>query len=370
FNLDNLNAMPDIVKLSIYNQDTNAILYTNTSNTFDESDSKAISLESDLALPSLKLRAVYDYSALHKNYNLTGTLLIIVGILCLTLFLFVGWFASTNLVKPIEELSRKMSSQKTDSFEFESPYINRTDEIGTLYNEYAEMLKSLEKSIQNEYQHKLISLDSQMRYLEAYINTHFLFNTLESINSMAEITDNEPIATMSQALGNMFRYTIKTESEVVTIADEMNHVNDYVSIQLIRFNNRFKLNIDIPDELYEQRILKIVLQPLVENAIYHGLNYCSKGDLITIKGRMDNEKLQLDVIDNGQGMDDATLVKLQDSLKEPSSFTELGHRSKQSIGLKNIHSRIELYYGKGYGLTVNSEENIGTTISIIVPVIK
>ncbi|MCR5054376.1 MAG: histidine kinase [Lachnospiraceae bacterium] len=369
FDLNNLNAMPETVELSIYNQETGNILYTNATEGTNLNDPRSISMESELSLPVLKLKAVYDYSGLHKDYDLTGTLLIIVAVLFLTIFLILGWFASANLVKPIEELSRTMSSQNADYFEFTSPYMNRTDEIGTLYNEYAEMLKTLEKSIQNEYQHKLISLDSQMKYLEAYINTHFLFNTLESINSMAELNDNEPIAVMSLALGNMFRYSIKTESEVVTVADELNHVNDYVSIQLIRFSNKFKLELDIPEELYNQHILKIVLQPLVENAIIHGLDSCSKGDTVTVSGRKEGDVLCIDVSDNGQGMEDAALSELRESLNHTASFTELGHRTKQSIGLKNIHSRIELYYGKGYGLSIASEKEKGTTVTVRVPVI-
>ncbi len=369
FNLDNLNTMPDVVQLTIYNTESGNILYTNATGQTAFDDKQAITLESTLALDTLSLKTVYDYSALHKDYNITGMLLLAVGLVCLIIFLLVGWYASINVVRPLEELSKKMSSQSTDSFQFHSHYMNRTDEIGTLYNEYAEMLKTLEQSIQKEYQHKLISLDSQMKSLEARINTHFLFNTLESINSMAELTDNEPIATMSQALGDMFRYTIKTESEIVTIADEIRHVNDYVSIQLIRFSNKFKLVLDIPDELYDQRILKIILQPLVENSIYHGLDYCSQGDTITISARKEEHALFINVTDNGQGMDDATLEALNLSLQQEASFTDLGQRTKQSIGLKNIHSRIELYYGKGYGLTITSVLGEGTTVQIKVPII-
>ncbi len=370
FNLDNLNTMPDIVQLSIYNNENGSIMYSNVDGEEKEYDSKAIILEAPLELPTLTLRAVYDYSALHRDYNITGVLLLLLASVLSVVFLIVGWFASSNLVKPLEELSRKMSKQSTDNFIFKSKYMERTDEIGTLYHEYAQMLGNLEESIQNEYKHKLISLDSQMKSLEARINTHFLFNTLESINSMAELVDNEPIAVMSQALGNMFRYTIKTESEIVSLSDELEHVNDYVSIQLIRFSNGFSLKTDIPDELMGKKVLKLILQPIVENAIYHGLDYCAKGDSISIKAHTEDNNILLDVTDNGQGMDENTLAELNANLRKPATFTDLGHRTKQSIGLKNIQSRIELYYGKGYGLTVASTKGQGTTVTIKIPNIK
>ena len=193
--------------------------------------------------------------------------------------------------------------------------------------------------------------------------------TLESINSMAELDDNEQIATMSLALGNMFRYTIKTESEVVTLRDELRHVHDYVSIQLIRFSNKFRLELDIPERILEEKVLKLILQPIVENSFYHGLNYCTAGDRITIRGARENSTLLLSVSDNGQGMRREKLEELNVKLQEEASFTELGHRTRQSIGLKNIHSRVELYYGKGYGLHISSTPGEGSTITIKLPVL-
>ena len=126
-----------------------------------------------------------------------------------------------------------MSSQSGHTLIQSTRYLNRTDEIGTLYNEYNAMVESLNAAVKQDYQDKLVLLDAQMKSLEARINSHFLFNTLEAINSIAELEDNESIATMSLALGNMFRYTLKTQSELVTVQDELDHVNDYVTIQTI-----------------------------------------------------------------------------------------------------------------------------------------
>ena len=369
--LSAVNTMPDVTLLTIDNTDTNDVLYTN----YDELPSGFVNNRSnvqrtELDLSPLRLTMVMDYTNLAKEFNVTAVLIIIICAVCITGYIIFAYITSRYMVHPVEHLSRKMSSQSGHTLIQSTRYLNRTDEIGTLYNEYNAMVESLNAAVKQDYQDKLVLLDAQMKSLEARINSHFLFNTLEAINSIAELEDNETIATMSLALGNMFRYTLKTQSELVTVQDELGHVNDYVTIQRIRFDNRFHLELDIPAEYLNNKVLKLILQPLVENALYHGLNYCTTGDTITIHAYTENSSLIIDVHDNGQGMDSETLIKLQNSLCEEASFTELGHRNKQSIGLKNIHSRIELYYGKGYGLTVTSSQGKWTNVQIRLPILK
>lgn len=370
FDLSTVNTMPETTLLYISSKETNYTLYSNIDElpeSFSGTDAKI--KKTDLAVDSLELTAAFDYDSLYAEFSLTGALFLVVAFTCILIFLVLAYVMTKNMIRPLEELSTTMSRQGKD-LSFYSPYMNRTDEIGTLYNEYSNMLEELNASIKRDYQDKLNILDAQMKSLEARINSHFLFNTLESINSMAEIDENEDIATMSLALGNMFRYAIKTPSEIVTLQDEINHVKDYVSIQAIRFSNKFTLTLDIPDELYQQKVLKLILQPLVENSFYHGLNYCTAGDNITIQAKRDSSILYITVSDNGQGMTQEVLDELRAKLSEEASFTELGHRNKQGIGLKNIHSRIELYYGRGYGLSITSTPGEGTSITIKIPVLQ
>ncbi len=368
--LSTVNTMDENTLLYISNETTNYTLYTNIDElpgTFSDNNLKT--LQTDLSLEPLTLTAAFDYDSLYEEFSLTGILFIVVSLTCILLCLVLAYVVTKNMIRPIECLSLTMSRQHSHRFSFASPYMNRTDEIGTLYNEYANMLEELNASIKRDYQDKLNILDAQMKSLEARINSHFLFNTLESINSIAEIDENEQIATMSLALGNMFRYAIKTPSEIVTLADEISHVKDYVAIQSTRFSGRFTLALDIPERLLSQKVLKLILQPLVENSFYHGLNYCTAGDHIRIQAQKKENILYITVSDNGQGMTEATLNSLRRKLSEEASFTELGHRNKQGIGLKNIHSRIELYYGKGYGLTIASAPGQGTSITIKIPVL-
>lgn len=370
FDLSLVNTLPDMALLTIDNTETSYVLYSNIDSfdsNFAQRHQQVFSRE--LNTTPLRLTAVFDYDSLFQEFNLTGILLLLVAAACAIGIIPFSYRISKSLVYPLEHLSRKMSNQKGHNLELTSRFLNRTDEIGTLYNEYNAMVEEINSSVKRDYQDKLVILDAQMKSLEARINSHFLFNTLESINSMAELDDNEQIATMSLALGNMFRYTIKTQSELVTITEELQHVEDYNAIQQIRFSNRYHMEVEMDPLLRTQKVLKLILQPLVENALYHGLNYCTTGDTIIIRGRSENNCIFLEVEDNGQGMSEEQLADITRKLEEEPSFTELGHRNKQSIGLKNIHSRIELYYGRGYGLTVTSREGVGTCIQIKVPVI-
>lgn len=370
FDISASNTYPEAICLTLRDTSSGSVLCTSGYSSSHDAADETYTYETRLDLPSLQLTAEIDDATLFRDYNFTGLVLISACLISVIGILILSFLISRSLAYPVEHLSRKMAAQNGHHLTTSSKYLNRTDEIGTLYNEYNNMIEELNTSIKKDYQDKLIALDAQMKSLEARINSHFLFNTLESINSMAEIADNEDISIMSLALGNMFRYSIKTPSELVTIADELRHVNDYFSIQQIRFDNKFRIEIQIPDHMYRLKILKLILQPLVENALYHGLNYCTVGDTIRITGRTEHGMIVLSVSDNGQGMPPETLEKLNRNLLEEARFTDLGRRNKSSIGLTNIHSRIELYYGKGYGLSVKSEEHRGTMVEIKVPVLE
>jgi two-component system sensor histidine kinase YesM len=318
---------------------------------------------------TLSLTAVFNTQGLYEEFNSTKQTLLLMSLICGFIFIIISIFLSTSLTKPIIYLSKKMSLRGEDNLIYNERYLNRTDEIGILYNEYQSMIDELKNYIKNELENKLITLDSQMKSLEAQINSHFLYNTLESINSIAEIEEIDTISTMSLALGDMFRYSIKTTSELVTIKDEIKHVNDYISIQQIRFDNRFRLELNLSEHLYHLKILKLILQPIVENALYHGLQYCNVGTYIRIDGYIHNNSIYLTVEDDGIGMTPERLLELNKSLLEKAKFTELGHRNKQSIGLKNIHTRIQLYYGEGYGMHIESKRGNGTAITLQVPLI-
>ena len=356
--------------VNVINSDTGEVLYSNIHDGDPEKSYSDNKQSIALNIKPLSLYIAFNYDRLYNELNPGISLVLAVFIASLIVALIAIYFVTSRLISPIERLSWAISRQGRDELRFVNPYSDRKDEIGTLYLEYENMVTRMNEMVKTRYKDKLILLDSQMKSLEAGINSHFLFNTLESINSMAELDNNKNIATMSLALGNMFRYSIKTQSELVSLKDELEHVSDYISIQNIRFNGKFHFNEDIPKGLLSKKVLKLILQPLVENSLYHGLEYCTVGDTINLTASESEGNLIITVADNGKGMTDDTLSLIQARLDEEPQFTELGHRNNQSIGLKNIHSRIELYYGIEYGLSISSSLNNGTVITIKIPMIS
>ncbi len=369
FNIERINPLSDTVHVSI-ETDYGEILYSNES-TLAEPLPEDISLlethETSLNMKGLVLKTAANPTLLYQNFTMVKSVIILLAILYVILFVVISMLLSHSLTTPIALLCKKMAHHKLHTYATEEKYLRRSDEIGTLYNEYNSMLDEQSTYIKNEYQNKLITLDSQMKSLESQINSHFLYNTLESVNSLAELHGVDSISQISIALGNMLRYSIKAKSELVCLSEEMANVWDYVAIQQIRFEDKFTLHLNIPEEMYSLKVLKLIFQPIVENALLHGLLHTSKGGTISIHGSYDKNFLYFDISDNGSGMDEEQLLSIQNALKEKPHFKELGKRSTQSIGLSNINSRIELYYGSGYGLQITSELHQGTTVSIKVP---
>lgn len=373
FDLSSSNSLPNTALLSVTNAE-NMLLYSNIddiSYEFTKQNSKDVKVFKETNENyNVTVVCAINLSKLSEQFTFTKMYLIIFALICAFIVLIISLILSRYLTSPITGLSLFMRNHKNHKLITENKYLNRNDEIGILYNEYNNMIDEINLRIKNEYHNRLITLDSQMKSLEAQINSHFLFNTLESINSIAEIEEVPRISTMSLALGNMFRYSIKTESELVSISDEINHINDYLSIQRIRYPDRFEANYDIPEQLQSKKVLKLILQPLVENALTHGFNRCSITGTIKISAYIKSNNIIIEVKDNGIGMSSISLKGIQAILAKPIEFTEMGRRNKQSIGIKNIHSRIQLYYGIGYGLSIESKENNGTTITLQIPMIE
>ncbi|MDD3362691.1 MAG: histidine kinase, partial [Hespellia sp.] len=370
FDMSQLNTIPNVTSITVADTTRQKVIYSTAPNdtqlSYEEAKSQA-SYSSHLLFSSLTLFTSVDDSRLYLQFNTTGILLLLIALICIIGGILLAMYFSKTVTTPIVQLSQKMSTQKEGNLSVTNLYLDRSDEIGVLYNEYNAMIEQLHTAIKTNYQNKLISLDAQMKSLEARINSHFLFNTLEAINSIASIEGSSQIQDMAMSLGNMFRYAIKTQSELVSLQDEINHVMDYVSIQSIRFNHRFTFSMHIPDKMLNLKMLKLILQPIVENSFSHGLQNCQLGHSIHLYGFLRETCFYLYVIDDGKGMEADQLLALNESLMEEPTFTELGHRTNQSIGLKNINTRIELYYGKGYGLFAESKPKRGTLIRIKLP---
>lgn len=334
---------------------------------FQHNNGQILTVVQEIKNHDWKIIATIWIDTIHQQYGISQKLIMYISISCAIIFLILSFALSNLITEPIIKLTRTMRKNKIQQFVSLQENYHRNDEIGILYHEYNKMIQSIDLHVKEAYQNKILSLDSQMKALEAQINSHFLYNTLESINSIAELEEVESIVIMTKALGDMFRYSIKTDSELVTTLEELQHIKNYLAIQQIRYEEKISFFLAVDEELFQLRILKLILQPLVENAIYHGLeNKRGKGN-IHIQGYIENKSICFIIKDDGVGMTLEQISQLQALINAPPTFTSMGERSKQSIGIKNVHSRIQLYYGDEYGISVKSQLNIGTTIIVEIP---
>ena len=236
------------------------------------------------------------------------------------------------------------------------------DEIGELGNSFNRMLERLEALIQQLYIEKQARLEAQLKTLHEQIKPHFLYNTLDTISWMARSHEAYDVVKLVDALTSMFRIGLSQGRDFITIRDEKKHVQNYLYIQKTRYQSKLRYQIEIPEELDNVMVPKLILQPLVENAIYHGLKYKDSKGLLTVHGYMKGENAVIDITDDGVGMDEETLKHIYDKHK-------VNYRSN-GVGVYNVQQRLVLYYGKDYGIIYHSEKGKGTTASVVIPGIQ
>lgn len=263
-----------------------------------------------------------------------------------------------SITEPIRELCD--ATQQVARGDFSPAAIDSGDEIQVLTNSFNDMTKKIQCLIEDikREQHNL--RDTELKLLQAQINPHFLYNTLDTIVWMAESGQNEEVVEMVTSLSEFFRTSLSEGRDCITIQEEESHIRSYLSIQEIRYGDIMEYEIDIPPSLYPYYILKLTLQPIVENALYHGIkNKRGKGK-IKVRGFEKEEGIYLEVEDDGIGMDEQELEKVREKLRG-------GTAHERGFGLGNVDERIRLNYGQEYGLFFDSRKNEGTKVTVYIP---
>ncbi len=244
--------------------------------------------------------------------------------------------------------------------------VQSTDEIGMLSSSFNKMCEALDDYIKLTYAAETKQRVAELNALQAQINPHFLFNTIESIRMKAVEDGNRDLGEMLFLLGNMFRRSIRLNEKIVFLEDEIDYISSYLKLQRFRFNDRIEINIDIPETLLDYGVPKLILQPIVENAIIHGITSTGATGVINITAYEEGSDLLIITKDNGVGMSPLQLEKIRKNTYNKEEKTS----EIYSIGLRNVHERLQLLFGKEYGLTVNSEQSVGTTITLRIPCFK
>ena len=305
---------------------------------------------------------VVPETGLEKGIKATQLRLISVIIIFFAFCLFVAFILSNGITKPMKKMLSVMKVAEKGDLTVRAD-TKGTDEMNQLGYAFNSMIAEIEELIHDVYISNYKKKEAELNALQAQINPHFIYNTLESIRMMAKINGDEDASHMLFVLGKLLRYGINAKKQIVTVAEEIEHLQGYIKLQNHRFDDKFNLIIDVNDDLLHTKIIKLVFQPVVENAIFHALETIEGKGIINLNGYMDGHDVIFEISDNGLGMKENQLEDLNRSI---NNFDKQQDGSR-GIGLRNINERIKLYFGDQYGLEIYSTFNKGTKVIIKIP---
>lgn len=299
---------------------------------------------------------------------------------CCIMSLLLSLRISDSISRPLRNLSEMMNKVGKGNFDVSiQPYTN--DEVGVLSEHFNKMVRQVQKLIQEVYQEQYLKQKAELKSLRAQINPHFLYNTLESINWMARTRNVPEIGDMVKALGDLMRASISGD-DFVTLNDEITNITNYLKIQKFRYGDRLGVCIDISPDIGQIIVPKLILQPIVENSIVHGLEEKLEDGHIRISGKLENGDVVMMICDDGVGMEKEKADHLNRLFSEYHEGTRVSGGSAKvdirkdigskddmhtHIGLINVDRRIKMYYGAGYGLSISSVIGEGTSVKAVLP---
>ncbi|MCI9314885.1 MAG: histidine kinase [Lachnospiraceae bacterium] len=268
----------------------------------------------------------------------------------------------TGIIRPIQELSEVTRRISQGDFTARAE-VETEDEVEALADSINSMTESIEGFVHKIKEDEGKMRRADLRLLQEQINPHFLYNTLDTIVWLIEGNDSDKAVNMVVSLSEFFRLVLSKGKEYITIQEEELHIKSYLKIQQVRYRDILEYEIRIDPRLYRYKILKLTLQPLVENSLYHGIKYKRAKGIITVTGEMEEGRIRLRVEDNGVGMEPEELENLQAEIMKPCKDTGKG------FGLANVNERIRMNFGSEYGMTIRSEAGKGTAVDILIPAV-
>lgn len=266
---------------------------------------------------------------------------------------------SKKITRPLQRLKNAMAKVQEGDFDKAGIEVETENEIGSLTSSFNVMTEKIQELMQENVREQKEKRKSELKALQSQINPHFLYNTLDSIIWMAEGKKNEEVVLMTASLARLLRQSISNEEEVVPIWQEVEYVKSYLTIQKMRYKDKLEFEIEVAPSIRYINIIKLVLQPLIENAIYHGLKYKENKGMLHVYGYERGKDAVIEIIDNGVGMSKETLEHIFEKHK-------VNYHSN-GVGVYNVQQRLQLYYGKDYGISYESMLGVGTTVTIVIP---
>jgi two-component system sensor histidine kinase YesM len=288
---------------------------------------------------------------------------LIVTFITIVLAVLLSTYFTGTLIRPIRKLMSLMRNVKDG--ELNQRFVSETkDEIGQLGNSFNHMLEEINNLINLVYAEQKKKREAELQVLQAQIKPHFLYNTLDTIQWMAQEYEADDIIEIIGALTNLFRIGLNRGYEWIPIRDEIKHAESYMIIQMSRYMDKLDFKFDIPEELYKFHVLKLILQPLIENAIYHGIKARTGKGEIRVSAERDFDMICFRIIDDGAGIPSEKLEEINQILRGEKKREE-----QYGIGLFNVNERIQLTYGHAFGIKIYSEVGKGTTVEVKHPIV-
>lgn len=297
----------------------------------------------------LKYVTLVDYSDINTTVSKATMMTILVIVAAMVLALVISAILISSILKHLRILLQKFDAFAMDGrpvLKENSPYRHRQDEIGQLHRHFDRMTRGWDKMIRDRDEQQKLLQEKQMQQLRAQVRPHFLYNTLESIYCLAKSANDERIATMTDALGKMLRASLNDKRDIVTVSEDLQITKEYLRIQLIRYGDRLRVEYDVDEKIMDCRIPAMTIQPLVENAVHHAAEEMLDTCVIRISGHVVSRGIDIIVEDNGPGMDEDILAKLESGEVKPEGL---------GIGMRNIHRRVQYAFSDRYGLEVRCE---------------
>lgn len=296
------------------------------------------------------LDEINEYTTRLKGFHflLAGSALVV--------SIIISILIARRILNPINKLIYAVKSFEKGDLNIRID-IGEDNEFGKLESAFNNMAYEIKKLMEQIKREQELKRKNEMRVLQAQINPHFLYNTLDSIVWMAEMEEHESVVEMTSALAKLFRISLNKGKEIVTVGQEMEHVTNYLKIQKMRYGSKLDYSIEVDPQIMDQNIIKLILQPIVENAIYHGIKYKEGVGQVDISGKGEDGTIKFIIRDDGVGMPQEVV----------SNLLSKNIKTKNGVGLNNVNERIQLYYGEEYGIQVNSKEGKGTEVIVTLP---
>ncbi len=282
-------------------------------------------------------------------------------LLMLVLFSFICVHISKWLTNPILALTQYISSVENDHLD-DLPPVKGPLETQILFSAFQEMLQRIHTLMEKIALENELKRKAELSALQSQINPHFLYNTLDSINALAVLSDNKEISKMITSLGMLLRLSINTTKEYLTLQNEFNHVKAYIAIQKIRYEDSFSVEFSMDPSIADFPVIRLILQPLVENCIYHGLEPLESIGHILIAATDFSDYIEIKIQDNGKGVDSDTENMIRQNLQQRKHPC-----TEHSVGIYNVNERLHLYYGQEAFMSFESTLNQGTTVTLHIP---